>query len=1599
MSGNSVTNSGDDAEHEQQLESVIADFIRACDVGEVPNRQAILERHPDLADELRDFFAQRDRMNQFAGPIRGFGDDLFQTVGPGKHISYVGDYELLEEVARGGMGVVYKAQQKALGRIVAVKMMLTGKLANEADVQRFQIEAQAAASLQHPNIVPIHEVGQHEGLHYFSMDFVEGRSLSAVLRENVLPAKQAASYVRQMAEAIHYAHQQGTLHRDLKPSNVLIDSRDQVRITDFGLAMRVEGDSGLTQTGQIVGTPSYMPPEQAQGKRSLIGPASDVYSLGAILYECLTGRPPFRADSVVETIQQVTNVEAPSPRLLNPAVPRDLETICLKCLEKELPRRYETAQLLADDLKHFLLGEPISARPISRPARSWRWCKRNPLVAGLSAATIVLLVGTAAVTTLGYFRESKLRDAADLASGKMEQSLRELKEEQSLSSQLRYDVSALETRRLELNTSLELGETKLGQGEEKLLETYLQLARAAWRSDNIELADYYLNQCPDHLRKRAWHDLKHRCYPNVITFAGQRCVALSDDGKLLATVAEKSVQVWDVATQRLLHTLQPDVTSVNAIDISPDGKLLAIGGGSRVTLWNLAEGTLWRTLEGHEFEVADVEFSPDGKELASAKGAGATNTEVYLWNLESGQRTLSLPGLRHVVFSFDGRFLATNRRKFINKQWHEELEIWDRSAEVGQIQTPWLVVAGATARCRPAFHPLRNELAASHGRAIGFWDVESKQMVSRSTVGLAVECLAYSSDGKRLAYAGQQPGYDYRPYAFQTVIWNLITRENERTLPWYSSGVTKIAFSFDGRRLATAEAQGIKLWDVTPPPDPTAAILNDIVELKVGQFDWPQWGGSRARINTPSGKNIPITWTVGEGHLIQDRGDNGHFRSNPNWKNGEPPNDSKNIKWAVALGSESYGNPVVANGKVFLGTNNGHGYLKRYPSKVDLGVLLCFEEATGKFLWQHSNEKLPTGRVHDWPNQGVCSTPVVDGDRLWYVSNRGEVVCLDTEGFLDGEDDGVVQSEAVVLFRVNALLHGQLGYFDLPAPMRAGFVEAGLTLPKQVSVTSEKNSQSWVIQEYRLNAQNQRLPDGPPLFRVQVAGDKLRVTDASANDPPDDVKELFFVNDHLLADLGTEKVVFALRERLAEFGIQLLADIAPVTEEPGKVWAFSGVMNGVEQRFQVKSEGTVLAIYKRIAVSDKDEADVVWKFNMMKELGVSQHNMANCSMLTVDGMLFVCTSNGVDEGHFNIPQPEAPSFFAMDRDTGKVIWTDNSPGKNILHAQWCSPSYGVFDGSRQVIFGGGDGWLYSFDPHGDGKGGSKLLWKFDGNPKTSRYFLTGRSTRNHIIAFPAIYDGLVYLVMGEDPEHGEGVGHLWCIDPTKRIDGSDVSAELAVDQAGQVIPHRRLQAVDLAKGEKALPNPKSAVVWHYSYQDQDGDGTIKFEEQFHRSMSIPVIKDDVLYVADFSGLFHCLNAKTGKVYWTYDQLAACWGSALLVDGKVYICDEDGDVTVFRHSADPRIAMKPVKNKDGRTEFVPINAGWDSDELSVCNMGTAVYMTPIVANNVLYIATRNNLYAIQEMPERETPKSDMPDAAKPQNLKSIPVETPSEPTSK
>ncbi|HXP63592.1 MAG TPA: serine/threonine-protein kinase [Dongiaceae bacterium] len=321
------------------------------------------------------------------------------TSSPGTKVHYFGDYEIGAEIGRGGMGVVYKARQVSLNRDVALKMILAGRLASETEVKRFVHEARAAANLQHPNIVAVHEVGVHDGHHYYSMDFIEGRNLEQLVRQQLLPPLQAAEYMSAIADAIHFAHKNGTLHRDLKPTNILIDIFNQPRVTDFGLARCEALDPHLTASGQVLGTPGFMSPEQAQAKSAVLGPHSDVYSAGAVLYYLLTQRAPFAAGSVAETLDLVIHHEPVSPRALNPSVPRDLETICLKCLDKDPARRYRSAQDLSDELGRFSRGEPILARPPNVAERAWRWCARNrALSASLGTAALLLVSGVVVST-------------------------------------------------------------------------------------------------------------------------------------------------------------------------------------------------------------------------------------------------------------------------------------------------------------------------------------------------------------------------------------------------------------------------------------------------------------------------------------------------------------------------------------------------------------------------------------------------------------------------------------------------------------------------------------------------------------------------------------------------------------------------------------------------------------------------------------------------------------------------------------------------------------------------------------------------------------------------------------------------------------------------------------------------------------------------------------------------------------------------------------------------------------------------------------------------------------------------------------------------
>lgn len=449
--------------------------------------------------------------------------------------------------------------------------------------------------------------------------------------------------------------------------------------------------------------------------------------------------------------------------------------------------------------------------------------------------------------------------------------------------------------------------------------------------------------------------------------------------------------------------------------------------------------------------------------------------------------------------------------------------------------------------------------------------------------------------------------------------------------------------------------------------------------------DWPHWGGGPGRnmVNTVE-KNLPASWDV---------------------KNG------KNVKWVLELGSLAYGNPVIANGRILVGTNNEG----RYDPEVegDRGIVLCFRESDGEFLWQAIHDKLKAGRVNDWPRQGICSTVAVEGDRGWYLNNRCEAVCLDLSGLKDGKNDG-------------------------------------------------------------------------------------------------------------------------MRDEAYQGG--------------GK-------------------------------------ADIIWTYDLIEELGVFPHNLATSSPLILGDLVLMVTGNGVDEGHLNLPLQAAPSFVAFKKHSGELAW-EFTVQDRVLHGQWSSPSSGIVDGKTLAFFPGGDGWLYALEPES-----GKVAWKFNCNPKESLWELGGYGTKNNLIATPVFHDGKVYIGVGQDPEHGTGLGHLYCIDASGK---GDVTTT-----------HR---------------------VWHLGNKD------------FGRTMSTVSVADGLLYAADLAGNVYCIDSKTGKPFWKHDLKSATWGSPMLVDGNVYIGNENGRVTIFKH-------------------------GRQKEIVNSLDMGEPVRTTPSAANGVLYIATKSKLYAL------------------------------------
>lgn len=495
---------------------------------------------------------------------------------------------------------------------------------------------------------------------------------------------------------------------------------------------------------------------------------------------------------------------------------------------------------------------------------------------------------------------------------------------------------------------------------------------------------------------------------------------------------------------------------------------------------------------------------------------------------------------------------------------------------------------------------------------------------------------------------------------------------------------------------------------------------------KALQRSWPLWGGSVERnlVNRVE-TNIARDWI-------------------------SLPGKEKNIAWSANLGSKAYGGPTFGGGKIFIGTNNNLPRNKEI--RGDKGVIMCFRESDGAFLWQLVHDKLEAGRVNDWPEEGICSAPVIDGNRIYYVSNRCEVICATTEG----------------------LTAGNVGPFK-------------------------------------------------------------------------------------------------------------------------------------DEKYTSKNDG-----------------DIVWKLDMIGTLGVFPHNLATCSPLIVGNVLFVITSNGVDEGHINIPAPNAPSFLAIDKATGKVLWQDRSPGRKIMHGQWSNPVYTVVRGRPQIIFPGGDGLIYSFNPTN-----GELLWKFDCNPRGSVYRLGPGGTRSDFVCTPVVAGDRLYIGVGQDPEHKKGVGHLWCIDITREPKNADKDVSPFSDPKAE-IPDKF--------DPKDPRNKDSALVWHFGGKaGEDDDRDFKFG----RTLSTCAVHDGLCCTADFDGNFYCLDAATGKLHWTTSLGADTWSSPYVVDGHVYIGNENGEIHIFKHGKKMQL-VKKVK------------------------MRGKVRATPVAVNGVLYVLTENpcKLWAIK-----------------------------------
>lgn len=712
----------------------------------------------------------------------------------------LGDYEILEEIGRGGMGVVFRARQVSLDRVVALKMILAGSFGSREQAVRLRLEAEAVAKLQHPNIVRIYETGEHEGQPFFSMDYLEGGDLGTLGRVQRPPIRRAAGWVKTISEAIEYAHGRGILHRDLKPSNILLDRGGEPRITDFGLARRVDTEFHLTVTGQVMGSPNFMPPEQASPKRGKSGPASDVYGLGGVLFFLLTGRPPFLGETVVETLRQVTDTEAISPRLLNPEVPRDLATICLKCLEKDPERRYRTAGDLAAELGRYLGDESIQARPSGWMEQGWRWCRRHPTVAVLGAAILLLLASILIGAPAAAFRIDRERRRAEAEAQRNREAAYAA---DVLGAQRAIEEGEWKTAR----EHLENQRPRAGIEDRRSFEWYYlwQLLKgeelASWPADGG--VPRWISMSSDGRWVAASGAIFETQQGQVVgrLANGRSALVFEPKGSHLMVAATNGIYRLDVLTGG--EQFLPMVGPIWAAAFSSSGRWFAAGGEDGLNLWDAQS---WQRVAGRAdltfnfFTARGIAFAPDDSRML-------VNTGNPL--RENGElRELGLPSLRSLGLAWgDARNVACME---FSKDGGELLTGgWDGRVllrDLRERNRPVREIAHLLGWIADAHYELGSSriLVAGADRFLRFLD-KDKKAPGRGLRGHAGEiwAMAPSPEGSNVFTLGSDRIVKK---------WSANLPESPDLLKPNPAPIHPIGLKPDGRGLATRSAGRLSIW-------------------------------------------------------------------------------------------------------------------------------------------------------------------------------------------------------------------------------------------------------------------------------------------------------------------------------------------------------------------------------------------------------------------------------------------------------------------------------------------------------------------------------------------------------------------------------------------------------------------------------------------------------------------------------------------------------------------------------------------------------------------------------------------------------------------